>query len=215
MGYFWGLFKKEYIEIRHSWKQLLMHGLIFALFIGAVYESENNTPLINFNNWLYFLTVFISSFMPGNFLTESILSDKRSQTFERHFVSGNIKTIMLAKLSAMSVLCIVPFFIFYTYSRLNGVNIIDNVFMAVNTPLYFWIGLCIITITCFLVNDEKSIAYASVPSLILIGGLLYLNDFLGAKFNPVITVITTMTCAVIVTFVAYKIYRTTKYFLKI
>jgi hypothetical protein len=46
-------------------------------------------------------------------------------------------------------------------------------------------------------------------------GLLYLNDFLGAKFNPAITVITTIICAVIVTFIAYKIYKKTKYFLKI
>ena len=46
-------------------------------------------------------------------------------------------------------------------------------------------------------------------------GLLYLNDFLGIKFNPVFTVITTMICAVIVTFIAYKMYKKTKYFLKI
>ena len=217
MGYFWGLVKKEYIEMRHSWKQLLMYGFMFVFFIWVVYEFENYTPLytINWNNMLYFLTISISSFMPSNFLMESILSDKRNQVFERYFVSGNIKTIMLAKLSAMSVLGIIPFFIFYTYLRFNGINIIDNIFMAINTPLYFWIGLCIITIICLLLNDEKSIAYACIPSFILIVGLLYLNDFLGAKFNPVITVITTMICAVVVTFIAYKIYKKTKYFLKI
>ena len=217
MGYFWGLIKKEYIEIRYSWKQLLMYGFLFVFFIWAVYELGNYTPLytINLNNALYFLTVFISSFMSGNFLMESILSDKRNQSFERYFVSGNIKTIMLAKLSAMSVLSIIPFFIFYTYLRFNGINIIDNIFMAINIPLYFWIGLCIMTIICFLLNDEKSIAYACIPSLILMVGLLYLNDFLGVKFYPVITVITTMICAVIVTFIAYKMYKKTKYFLKI
>ena len=217
MDYFWGLVKKEYIEIRHSWKQLLMYGFMFVFFIWVVYEFENHTPLyiINWNNLLYFFTVSISSFMPSNFLMESILSDKRNQSFERYFVSGNIKTIMLAKLSAMSVLGIIPFFLFYTYLRFNGVNIIDNIFMAINTPLYFWIGLCIVTIICFLLNDEKSIAYACIRSLILMVGLLYLNDFLGTKFNPAITVITTIICAVIVTFIAYKMYKKTKYFLKI
>ena len=217
MGYFWGLVKKEYIEIRYSWKQLLMYGFMFVFFIWGVYEFENHTPLyiINWNNLLYFLTVFLSSIMLGNFLMESILSDKRNQSFERYFVSGNIKTIMFAKLSALSVLGIIPFFIFYTYLRFNGVNIIDNIFMAINTPLYFWIGLCIMTIVCFLLNDEKSIAYAAIPSLILMAGLLYLNDFLGVKLNPAFTVITTMICAVIVTFIAYKMYKKTKYFLKI
>jgi ABC-type Na+ efflux pump permease subunit len=217
MGYFWGLFKKEYIEMRYSWKQVLMYGFMFVFFIWIANASENYTTLhaISWNNALYFLTVFISSFMPGNFLMESILSDKRNQVFERYFVSGNIKTIMLAKLSAMSVLGIIPFFIFYTYLRFNGINIIDNIFMAINTPLYFWIGLCIMTIICFLLNDEKSIGCAGILSFIPLVGLLYLNDFLGAKYNPLITVITTMICAVIVTFIAYKIYKKTKYFLKI
>jgi hypothetical protein len=215
VGYFWELIKKEYIEMRYSWKQLLMYGFMFVFFIWMVYSVENHTPAINWNNVLYCMTIFFSSFMPGNFLMESILSDKRSQIFERYFVSGNIKTIMLAKLSAMSVLSIIPFFIFYAYLRFNGINIMDNIFMAMNTPLYFWIGLCIMIIICFLINDEKSIAFACIPSIILLVGLLYLNDFLIVKFNPVITVITTMICAVIVTFIAYKIYKKTKYFLKI
>jgi hypothetical protein len=58
MGYFGGLVKldkKEYIEIRYSWKQLLTHGSMFMFFIWAVYEFENYTPLytINLNNALY------------------------------------------------------------------------------------------------------------------------------------------------------------------
>jgi ABC-type Na+ efflux pump permease subunit len=217
MDYFWGLVKKEYIEIGHSWKQLLMYGFMFVFFMWMVHGLENYTPLytINWNNMLYFLAVFISSIAPGNFLMESILSDKRNQTFERYFVSGNIKTIILAKLSATSVFSIITFFVFYTYLGFNGINIIDNLFMAINTPLYFWISLCIMTIICFLLNDEKSVAFACIPSLILMAGLLYLNDFLGVKFNPAITVITTMITAVIITFIAYKMYKKTKYFLKI
>ncbi|MDR1232232.1 MAG: ABC transporter permease, partial [Spirochaetaceae bacterium] len=134
MEYFWGLFKKEYIEIKYSWKQLLMYGFVFVLFIFLTGSLENNPPLIqlNWNNIYYFITIFISSLMPSNFLMESILSDKRNQTFERYFVSGNIKTIMFAKLSAMSVLGVVPFIIFYIYLLFNGINIIDNIFMAIN-----------------------------------------------------------------------------------
>jgi hypothetical protein len=185
MDYFLELFKKEYIEIRYSWKQLLMYGGLFVFFIYMIYELEYNTSP-NWNNILYVVTLLICSFMPSNFLMESISSDKRNRTFERYFVSGNIKTIMIAKLSAMSVLDIIPFFIFYTYLRFNGISIIDNIFMAINIPIYLWIGLCIITIVCFLINDEKSIAFASIPSIMLIVGLLYLNDFLMVKFNPVI-----------------------------
>jgi hypothetical protein len=71
------------------------------------------------------------------------------------------------------------------------------------------------TIVNFLFNDEKSVAFAGMPFLILIMGLLYLNDFLTAKFYPAITVIITIVCAVVVTFIAYKVYKNTKYFLKI
>jgi hypothetical protein len=215
MEYFWELVKKEYIEIKYSWKQLLMYGFMFGVFVYFTEELKNNAPLIQFNNFYYFLTILFSSIMPSNFLMESILSDKRNQTFERYFVSGNIKTIMFAKLSAMGVLGIIPFIVFNTYLLFNGINIIDNIFMALNTPLYFWISLCIMTIVNFLFNDEKSAAFAGMPFLILIMGLLYLNDFLTAKFYPAITVITTIVCAVVVTFIAYKFYKKTKYFLKI
>jgi hypothetical protein len=215
MGYFWGLVKKEYIEIRYSWKQLLMYGSMFVFFIWIVYEVENRAPLINWNNIYYVIAIFLSSFMPSNFLMESILSDKRNQTFERYFVSGNIKTIMFAKLSAMSILGIIPFIIFYTYFLFNGVNIIDNIVMSINTPLYFWISLCIMTIVNFLFNDERSITFAGVPFLILLAGLLYLNDFLAAKLHPAVTLIVTIVCVVVVTFIAYTFYKKTKYFLKI
>jgi hypothetical protein len=215
MGYFWGLVKKEYIEIRYSWKNVLMYGFMFVFFIWIVYELENHATLINWNNIYYVIAIFLCSFMPSNFLTESILSDKRNQTFERYFVSENIKTIMFAKLSAMSILGIIPFIVFYTYFLCNGVNIIDNIFMAINTPLYFWISLCVMTMVSFLFNDERSIAFAGVPYLILLAGLLYLNDFLAARLYPAVTLIATIVCAVAVTFIAYTFYKKTKYFLKI
>jgi hypothetical protein len=40
----------------------------------------------------------LSISIPLQFLTESILSDKRNQAFERSFVSENIKTIMFANI---------------------------------------------------------------------------------------------------------------------
>jgi hypothetical protein len=54
----------------------------------------------------------LSISIPLQSLTESILSDKRNQTFEQSFVSGNIKTITFAKFSAISVFDIIPFIIF-------------------------------------------------------------------------------------------------------
>jgi hypothetical protein len=55
----------------------------------------------------------------------------------------NLKNILLAKLLAMSILGIVPFFL------INGTNIIDTVFKSINTPFHFWIALCAVTIITF------------------------------------------------------------------
>ena len=54
-----------------------------------------------------------------------------------------------------------------------------------------------------------------MPFLILMAGLLYLNDFLAVRFFPAITVIVTIVCAVIVTVIAYRFYKNTKCFLGI
>ncbi|WP_461254962.1 hypothetical protein [Treponema sp. R80B11-R83G3] len=213
MGYFLGLVKKEFIEIRYSYKQLIMYGCMYALFIFFV-NTEGNT-LIPTNNVYYILAVFISAFMPSNFLMESILSDKRNQTFERYFVSGNIKKIMLAKLSAMSIFGIVPFFIFYAYFLIKGINIIDTIFMAINTPFYFWTALCIITAVTFPFSDEKSVGFAGLPCLLAIIGIIIANDYIAANYHPAFTCIITIVCAVVATIIAYKVYKNTKYFLKI
>ena len=215
MEYFWGLVKKEYIEIRYSWKQLGLYGFVFVAFFYFVAESEKNTPLTHVNNFYYILTVFFGFFASGNFLIDSIFSDKKNQTFERHLVSGNIKTIMFAKLLAMSVLSIIPFIVFYTYLLFKGINIIDNIFTALNTPFYFWISLCVVIIISFLFNDEKSASLACMPFLIVVAGLLYLNDFLAVRFYPAITVVVTIICAAVVTVIAYRFYKNTKRFLGI
>ena len=215
MEYLWELIKKEYIEIKYSWKQLLLYGFMFVAFFYFVTVLENNEPIIKFNNVYYFVTIFFSFFASGNLLMESIFSDKKNQTFERYFVSGNIKTIMFAKLLAMSVFGIIPFIVFYTYLLFNGINIIDNIFMAINTPFYFWICLGVMIIVSFIFNDEKSASLACMPFLLFIVGLLYLNDYLAVSISPAITVIITIVCAVVVTFIAYRFYKKTKYFLKI
>jgi hypothetical protein len=153
--------------------------------------------------------------MPGNFLMESIFSDKRNQIFERYFVSGNIKKIMLAKLSAMSIFGIAPFFIFYIYFLIEGINIIDTVFVAINTPFYFWIGLCILTAATFPFSDEKSASFACLPCLLVIIGIIIANDYIAANYHPVFTCFISIACAFIATVIAYKVYKNTKYFLKI
>jgi hypothetical protein len=146
---------------------------------------------------------------------ESILSDKRNQTFERYFVSGDIKKIMLAKLSSMSIFGIAPFIMFYVYLLINGINIIYSVYMAINTPFYFWIALCVITAVTFPFSNETSVAFAGLPCLLVILGIIIANDYLSVKYHPVFTCIITIVCAVIATIIAYKVYKNTKYFLKI
>jgi ABC-type Na+ efflux pump permease subunit len=146
---------------------------------------------------------------------ESILSDKRNQTFERYFVSGNIKEIMFAKLSAMSIFGIAPFIMFYVYLLINGINIIDTFYMALNTPLYFWIALCMITAVTFPFSNETSVAFSGLPCLLVMLGMIIANDYLAVKYHPVFTCIISIVCAVIVIIIAYKIYKNTKYFLKI
>lgn len=218
MGYFWGLVKKEFLEIRYSYKQLIMYGGMYVIFAYLVYVTETepytviNYTIININ---YVLAIFISSFMSSNFLMESILSDKRNQTFERYFVSGNIKNIMLAKLSAMSIFGIVPFFMFFGYSLIKGINIIDTVFTAINTPFYFWIALCVVTTITFPFSNETSISFLCLPCLLAIFGIIIANDYIAANFHPMFTCITTIACAVTATIIAYKAYKNTKYFLKI
>jgi hypothetical protein len=195
-----------------------MYAFLFVFFIWAVVSIESGGTgfiPIDWNNVYYFITIFICSLMPSNFLMESILADKRNQTFERYFVSGNIKTIIAAKLSALSILGIIPFIIFYVYFIINGINIIDNIFMVLNTPFYFWISLCLITIVTFIFNDEKSATFAGMPFLILIAALLYLNDYVAVNYHPVLTCIITIACAIITTVIAYNFYKKTKCFLKI
>jgi ABC-type Na+ efflux pump permease subunit len=213
MGYFWSLVKKEFIEIRYSYKQLIMYGCMYAVFI--YFAKSGSNLIIPINNFYYFLAIFFSCFMPGNFLIESILSDKRNQTFESYFVSGNIKKIMLAKISAMSLFGIVPFFIFYVYFLIEGINIIDTVFMALNTPFYFWIALCLVTANTFPFSDEKSVSFACLPCLLVIIGIIIANDYIAANYHPIFTCFISIVCAVIATIIAYKVYKNTKYFLKI
>jgi len=221
MGYFWGLVKKEFIEIRYSYKQLIMYVGFFGVGIYALNSIINsvalNNPIvpINWNNAGYFVLVFFSSVLPSNFLMESILSDKNNQTFERYFVSGNIKKIMLAKLFAMSILAIVPFYIFNAYFLINGTNIINTVYLAINTPFYFWISLCAVMIYSFPFSDEKSASFACIPYLLAMVGIFVANDYVAANYHPSFTCAITIACAAVVTLIAYKVYKNTKYFLKI
>jgi len=221
MGYFLGLVKKEFIEIRYSYKQLILYAGMYGLgiyvansFLNSINQINTIVP-INWNNAGYFIAVFLSSFMPSNFLMESILSDKNNQTFERYFVSGNIKNIMFAKLFAMSILGIVPFYIFNIYFLINGTNIINSVFLAIDTPFYFWIALCVVTIFTFPFSDEKSVSFACIPCLLGMLVIFFINDYIAANYHPVLSCIFTIACAVVITIIAYKAYKNTKYFLKI
>jgi len=220
MGYFWGLVKKEFIEIRYSYKNLFFYVFLFPMFAYMVSEIEINPShtfynIFDYNNLYYIMAMFFSSFMGGGFLTESILSDKRNQTFERYFVSGNIKKIMLAKISAMSIFGIAPFFIFYVYLLIKGINIIDSVFIVINTPFYFWIGLCVVTAITFPFSDEKSASFAGLPCMVFMVGIIIANDYIAANYHPIFTCIITIACAAAATIIAYKAYRNTKFFLKI
>ena len=213
MSYFWGLVKKEYIEIRYSWKNILLYILMLGFFV--FFANKEINPTASYNNFNYILAMFFSAIMPGIFLMESFFSDKRNQTFERYFVSGNIKTIMFAKLSAMSILGIAPFILFYVYFLIKGINIIDTVYMAINTLFYFWIALCIIMSVTFPFSSEGSLTFVILPCLLVIIGIMIANDYIAANYHPVMSCITTIVCAAVATIIAYKVYKNTKYFLKI
>jgi len=221
MSYFLGLVKKEFIEIRYSYKQLILYAGIYGIGIYALNSVINPINIINpivpinWNNSGYFVLIFLSSFAPSNFLMESILSDKNNQTFERYFVSGNIKNIMLAKLSAMSILGIVPFFIFDVYLLINGINVIHTIYLAINTPFYFWTALCIITAITFPFSNEGSVSFVVFPCLLVIIGIMIVNDYIAANYHPIFSCIIAIVCAVVATIIAYKAYKNTKYFLKI
>jgi ABC-2 type transport system ATP-binding protein len=73
----------------------------------VVYISAENEDV---NNISYFIVIFLSSFMPGNFI-------------------------------------------------INGINIIDTVFLAINTPFYFWIALCAIAVTLIAYKLYKTTKY--------------------------------------------------------
>ncbi|WP_461252178.1 hypothetical protein, partial [Treponema sp. R8-4-B8] len=98
---------------------------------------------------------------------------------------------------------------------IKGINIIDTVFIAINTAFYFWIALCIITAFTFPFSDEKSVSFFIFPCLLVIIGIIIANDQIAANFHPVFTCIITIVCAVVATVIAYKVYKNTKYFLKI
>jgi len=213
MNYFLGLVKKEFIEIRYSYKSLLFMMVMFAV---CLYIAQTEiTVMNNVNNICYIITFMASMVVPLQFLSESILSDKINQTFERYFVSGSIKIIMFAKYSALSVLFFVPFIVFYIYFSMNGIYVINTVYVLINTPLYYWIGLCVTTIISFILNDEKSLGFGCIPCLLAVIGLIYLNHFIETSYNPILSCIITIVCAVVFTFIAYKFYKNTKYFLKI
>jgi ABC-type Na+ efflux pump permease subunit len=213
MGYFWGMIKKEFIEIRYSYKNIFFIGIMFAvLFYIAQTEIEflNNTE-----NMFYIVTFIVSMAIPSQFISESIFSDKRNQTFERYFVSGNIKTIMFAKYFGISILFIIPFIAFYVYFLLNGINVIESVYVLFNTPLYYWIGLCSITIASFIFNDEKALSLSCLPCLLLVIGIIQLNHYVGTIFHPIFTCLISVLCTFVFTLLAYRFFKNTKYFLKI
>jgi hypothetical protein len=122
---------------------------------------------------------------------------------------------MFAKYFGLSVLFFIPFVVFYIYFILNGINIFGTVYTLLNTPLYYWIGLCIVTIISLFFNDEKSMSLAGLPCLLLVLGLIKLNYFIESNYNPVLTCFISIVCAIIFTFIAYTFYKNTKYFLKI
>ena len=70
-------------------------------------------------------------------------------------------------------------------------------------------------ILTFPFSDEKSAAFACIPCLLVMVGIFVLNDYVAANYHPAFTCAITITCAAAVTLIAYKVYKNTKYFLKI
>jgi hypothetical protein len=131
MSYFLGLIKKEMIEIAYSWKNIGFVLLGVAIFL---YLSVTSDMIINnTNNACYMITLLIGIATYGKFLTESIFSDKRNQTFEINFVMKKSLIIMLSKNITMILIGFVSFIMFYIFFLMHGYNILDNVWEIIKT----------------------------------------------------------------------------------
>jgi hypothetical protein len=213
MRYFLGLVKKEIIEIAYSWKNIgfVLLGVAVFLYLSATSDMIIN----NTNNSCYMITLLIGIVTSGQFLTESIFSDKRNQTFEINFVMKKSLIIMLSKNITMMFVGFVPFIMFYIFFLMHGYNILDNAWEIIKTLLYFWNGCCLASICVFLSGDEKTASCMALPCIGIIIALSYGDYIIKTNYNINAGIIISLSSAIISTVFCYRFYTKTKFFLKI
>jgi hypothetical protein len=206
------MIKKELTEIVYAKKNLVLFaiGIIMVLYMCNTTDSIIN----NTDNMCYLITIILSIGSAMQFMSESILSDKRNQTLEIMAVSGKLGLVFFIKILTIILLCLIPFAIFYCYFMLNGYNILNSLSLCVNTLLLFWIGGYSASIIVIFFNDERTAAMFGVISLLLAVGLVKVMFFLNNVYNEMAGTLFLSLLAVCITGFANLFFKHTKIYLK-
>jgi len=212
MGFICEIIKKELTEIIYFKKSLFFS--IISILI-CIYLSLTTDSLINnTDNSCYLLSIIMSLAQGLQFMTDSILSDKRNQTLEVMIVAEKINSVFFAKMITTVILCSVPFIIYYCFFAVTGLNILYSKSLFFNTLLFFWLGGCLVAIIVIFFNDEKNVAIPAVFILFLFVGLVKAMFIFNERYSETLGTILLSFLAVFVTLIAILFYKNTKMYLK-
>ena len=212
MLYILAIIKKEFIEIIYSKKNIALITLTLLFFLYMSHTTYN--LMFNVNNVSYLIAILISMATSLQFMSESILSDKRNQTLEIMLVAKKLEAVFIAKMITIVILSIIPFVIFHISFLIAGINILDSVFMYFNTLFLFWIGGCVASMIVIFFNDERSAALFGISSLLIIIGLIRAMFFITETFSGVAGMILLYIILILTTFAARLLFKNTKIYLK-
>lgn len=208
--------KKEFWELRYSFKRLAILGVVFIFpFMaynakGSIFLSAPYVPL--------FMVLLTAVGGIGHITSDSILSEKKSKTFE---------VLLSTRLSPLSLVIgkIIPGFIVGLFLALiillilivfKMININEISFiLVVNTLLFTFSAGLIFYITTLCIPDEKVVQMSAVLVLILILGLLKILFMLNLNLYYAITTPVLLFINAILAVVAQKLLIKSKMFLKI
>jgi len=212
MNFIFAMIKKEILEILYAKKSIV---LCIGTFFLMIYLSNTTYVLINnTDNSCYLLTTLVSIAIALQFISESILSDKRSQIFEIMIVSNKLSYLFFAKMITIVILCLIPYSLLFCYFLFNGINILYDFSLYLNTLLFFWIGGCSASIIVVFFNDERSAAIFGVISLLFIVVLIRAMFFLMEEYTALAGVLFLFLLAILITIIAKLLFKNTKIYLK-
>jgi hypothetical protein len=212
MNFVCAMIKKELTEILYAKKSLI---LVAVSIVGVLYMCNITDSIVNnTDNVCYLITILMSITSALQFMSESILSDKRNQTLEIMAVSGKLGLIFFIKILTIILLCLIPFIIFYVYFKFNGYNILNSILLYVNTLFLFWISGCAASMIVIFFNDERTAAMFGVISLLLTVGLVKIMFFLNNLYNEMAGALFLSLLAVCITGIANLFFKHTKIYLK-